>query len=272
MNFKEYVNNVLNEEQDILSLKAKAEAKKRGLVHQSHNIWKDNQGNEFKWDVQTKRFIKDTTGRAWNNKLDKINDFLSYTYNSMKSSDKKLKDSVFRAYYRYYNDGDILSLPTKSLEKLGIEQKYLTILDAPKYMKGGRKYEEALEKSVEVVMKYLLQKYKNKISHKEVNFSQLKDIKDKIERENYTGYYWLQKFGEKVKNDELIGLANKLKDINKDVIYTYDRKSLDKTDENKAKEIVNSIFNKRKIVKECEEILNNVIINENIEINESDLI
>ena len=53
MNFKQYI---LEESNDILSLKAKADAKKRGLTHQSHNIWKDKQGKEYKWNSNTKRF------------------------------------------------------------------------------------------------------------------------------------------------------------------------------------------------------------------------
>ena len=47
---------ILEESDDILSLKAKADAKKRGLTHQSHNIWKDKQGKEYKWNAQSKRF------------------------------------------------------------------------------------------------------------------------------------------------------------------------------------------------------------------------
>ena len=37
MNFKEYIENILNEEQDIISDQMKENAKKHGLVHQSHN-------------------------------------------------------------------------------------------------------------------------------------------------------------------------------------------------------------------------------------------
>ena len=54
MKAKEYAEIIL--ESDILSLKAKADAKKRGLTHQSHNIWKDKQGKEYKWNSNTKRF------------------------------------------------------------------------------------------------------------------------------------------------------------------------------------------------------------------------
>ena len=58
MNFKEYYTKILNEETDIISVKAKLDAKKRGLKHQSHNIWKDKGGQEYKWNKVLKRFEK----------------------------------------------------------------------------------------------------------------------------------------------------------------------------------------------------------------------
>ena len=107
MKHLDYIQMIL-EADDVLSVRAKLDAKKKGLTHQSHNVWKDKSGQVWKWNSQLKRFDKDTTRRAWSNKLDKINNFLEYAYDSMSASDKKLKDSVFRAYYRYYNDGDII--------------------------------------------------------------------------------------------------------------------------------------------------------------------
>jgi len=55
-NFKEYLNLIC--EGDIISDRAKEQAKQRGLVHQSHNIWKDKQGQLFKYNDQGKRFEK----------------------------------------------------------------------------------------------------------------------------------------------------------------------------------------------------------------------
>ena len=46
----------MNEETDIVSVKAKLDAKKRGLKHQSHNVWKDKSGQEYKWNKVLKRF------------------------------------------------------------------------------------------------------------------------------------------------------------------------------------------------------------------------
>ena len=55
-NFKEYLELIC--ESDSISSKIKLDAKKRGLSHSSHNIWKDKQGQEFKWDDQGKKFEK----------------------------------------------------------------------------------------------------------------------------------------------------------------------------------------------------------------------
>jgi len=55
-NFKEYLEMIC--EGDIISDRAKEQAKQRGLVHQSHNIWKDKSGQEYKWNEQGKKFEK----------------------------------------------------------------------------------------------------------------------------------------------------------------------------------------------------------------------
>lgn len=86
MNFKDYCENVLNETaDDVLSIKAKQEAKQRGLQHQSHNVWKDQNGNEFKWNSQLKRFEN----------IDKqANDFLKEVYLGNVTISSSLKLSV----------------------------------------------------------------------------------------------------------------------------------------------------------------------------------
>lgn len=56
MKFKNFIQKKLNEELDNISFRVKLDAKKRGLKHQSHNIWKDQVGNKFKWVEQTKKF------------------------------------------------------------------------------------------------------------------------------------------------------------------------------------------------------------------------
>ena len=53
-NFKEYLKLIC--EGDITSVRAKMQAKQRGLVHQSHDIWKDKSGQKFWWNGQSKKF------------------------------------------------------------------------------------------------------------------------------------------------------------------------------------------------------------------------
>lgn len=57
MKHLDYIQMIL-EADDVLSVKAKLDAKKRGLTHQSHNVWKDKSGQEYKWNDQLKRFDK----------------------------------------------------------------------------------------------------------------------------------------------------------------------------------------------------------------------
>ena len=95
MKHLDYIQMIL-EADDVLSVKAKLDAKKRGLTHQSHNVWKDKSGQKWKWNTQLKKFEKDTTRRAWNNKLSKIDNFLEYAYDFMSASDKKCKVLHFR--------------------------------------------------------------------------------------------------------------------------------------------------------------------------------
>jgi len=46
--------------------------------------------------------------RAWNGRLNHLNDLLSWMYEEdiLNKTEKAKKDRTFRAYYRYYNDGD----------------------------------------------------------------------------------------------------------------------------------------------------------------------
>ena len=71
--------------------------------------------------------ITDTVkvGRAWNNRLNNINELLSWMYeeNILNKTLKAKKDRIFRTYYRYYNDGDIPK-GYKGVDKVWTE-KYL---------------------------------------------------------------------------------------------------------------------------------------------------
>ena len=64
-NFKEYLKLIC--EGDITSVRAKMQAKQRGLTHQSHNIWKDKSDVEYKWNEQGKKFEKNISDFEKNN-------------------------------------------------------------------------------------------------------------------------------------------------------------------------------------------------------------
>jgi len=57
--------------------------------------------------------------RAWNNRLSGINNLLYWMYATdvLNKGEKAKKDSIFRQYYRFYNDGDT---PRGVLRKYGI--------------------------------------------------------------------------------------------------------------------------------------------------------
>ena len=86
------------------------------------------------------------TRRAWNNKLDNLNELLSWMFDKdiLTKGDKAKKDQCFRRYYRYYNDGD--QPRGKAFNGL--------------YTKAEK--EAMLEQQVEDFIKYILNKYHGK--------------------------------------------------------------------------------------------------------------
>ena len=71
--------------------------------------------------------------RAWGNRLEGINNLLSWMYETdvLNKGEKGKKDTIFRQYYRYYNDGDAprgvlrkysLSMYNKKLVEIKLEQ------------------------------------------------------------------------------------------------------------------------------------------------------
>lgn len=85
--------------------------------------------------------------RAWNRGLNRIDRFLQSVYKDMTKADQKKKDTSFRRYYRYYNDGDT---------PRGL--RYPSGFSVSKYDPEWR-IEEVLERNVNEVMSYLLSKY-----------------------------------------------------------------------------------------------------------------
>ena len=109
------------------------------------------------------QFINEATfpGRAWEGKLNNLDGLFSYMYEKdiLTKKEKKIKDRVFRAYYRFYNDGDF---------PRGIANKYgVTKYDSPKAITT------ALEQYLEDFMKQILSKYSTKINRTDYRLSNL---------------------------------------------------------------------------------------------------
>lgn len=148
-----------------------------------------------------------TPRRAWEGKLKKIDKLLAWMYDKdiLTKGEKAKKDSIFRAYYRYYNDGD---LPA-ALKLQGMN----------KYSLSTEK-ETALEKYLEDFIKMILAKYLPKVDRAEF---QLDDIIDSLKTpidvsESYDAHslltYWIKKV--KVSDD------TELKGMLEDVQAKYD--------------------------------------------------
>lgn len=92
-------------------------------------------------------------GRAWNGRLGKIDSLLAWMYDKdiLNKGEKAKKDSIFRKYYRYYNDGDF----PKGVKDENGETIYKGM--NPDYV------ENALENQLDEFIKKILSKYFNKI-------------------------------------------------------------------------------------------------------------
>ena len=85
-------------------------------------------------------------GRAWSGKIANLDNLFSWFYDKgiLNKGEQAKKDSLFRQYYRYYNDGDF----PKGLSSKGISKYH-----------GEEKIERALEDEIENFMKQILNKY-----------------------------------------------------------------------------------------------------------------
>lgn len=159
------------------------------------------------------KVAKSFPGRAWEGKLNKIDTYLEHVYDLMSQSDKNLKDNVFHAYYRHYNDGDFKSLPVKRLKlKPEIQKKYEIWKNQDSWSKKSEKYvkmyEEVLEAAAEEVMKILFNKYKKSISRAKVNFNEFKKLISYV-LEDFNEY-WIRKLTKHTDDKDINSIANKL--------------------------------------------------------------
>jgi len=100
-------------------------------------------------------------GRAWNGKIKNIDNLLSWMYDNdiLTKKDKKKKDSLFRQYYRYYNDGDF---PRGVGKKAGISSYSNSSVIAME-----------LEVQITAFIKEILSKYSGKYDRTQFRYSQL---------------------------------------------------------------------------------------------------
>ena len=99
-------------------------------------------------------------GRAWSGKIKNLDNLFSWFYSKgiLNKGEQAKKDSLFRQYYRWYNDGDF----PKGLSSKGIS-KY----------QGDEKIERALEDEIENFMKQILNKYTGKYDRREFHLDTL---------------------------------------------------------------------------------------------------
>ena len=103
-----------------------------------------------------RQFINEASfsGRAWQGKLENLDNLFSWLYsqNILSRDEQDEKDELFRAYYRFYNDGDT---PTN------IE------------IESDESEEQALERSLDDFMKKVLSKYAGKYDRRKFHYDQL---------------------------------------------------------------------------------------------------
>jgi hypothetical protein len=172
----------------------------------------NSDGDEFEFkysDIQD--FSKDfdesideaKAGRAWEGKIKNIDNLLSWMYDKgiMGKGDMGAKDSLFRQYYRYYNDGDFPG----SLKSRGFNS----------YM-PAEKIAAALEELIEDYIKKILSKYSGKFTRSDFHYDMLlKDLnllKDLLKREDVYALinYWTKEID--VKDTEFQALLQQLKE------------------------------------------------------------
>jgi hypothetical protein len=138
------------------------------------------------------------TRRAWNGGIKNIDELMAWMYDKdiLNKTEKARKDSIFRQYYRYYNDGDT---PRGVLRKYGISS-------------WSSDLEMYLEMYLEEFIKAMLKKYCGKIDRKafytDRKLSQLHTIKNVADREDsHSLIYFCEKY-----NEDFDGKLGALKD------------------------------------------------------------
>jgi len=157
--------------------------------------------------------------RAWSGKIDQLDKLMAWMYDKdiINKGEKNRKDSIFRQYYRYYNDGDFpASLKSKGISKY---QNPDTI-------------ETALEELIEEYIKAILNKYAGKYDRADFRIDTLLDelhiIKGVVDDYESHGLvtYWSKKTKVSDKFDIMVSQLDKtrqkLDELTADAINGYD--------------------------------------------------
>ena len=197
-----------------------------------------------------KEIIKEEQKTAWLGRFENLDKILSSNYDQMSASDQTLKDTLFSSYYRYFNDGDVITFPLNLLKKIGCDPSVMTTLSHErgyvKHMKtpmklkrpgGGynyrrrdtkdnpsvQKYEQAMEKVIISTIKYFKNKYPNffNAAGRKKTITQWKTeiLKYAQSKPTELDTYWVGEFGEQFGKPEL---AKYKKLRNTDKVYKID--------------------------------------------------
>lgn len=149
-----------------------------------------------------KEFLIETKpGRAWNGRLEKIDELLRWMYDKdiLTKGEKSKKDMLFNQYYRYYNDGD---MPRNLSNEHGPIRKW----------HDDDVIANALETKLEDFIKGILSKYTGKIDkgmfHIDTQLDKVNTLISVVDRNDIHGLtkYWIKN----TKDDKIISLTKEL--------------------------------------------------------------
>jgi len=105
--------------------------------------------------------------RAWNGGLKNIDELMAWMYDKdiLNKTDKNKKDSIFRQYYRFYNDGDA---PRGVLRKYGVSMYDRDAVET--------KLEEYLNEYISAMLKKYCKKVNRKLFYVDRKLSKLNTV------------------------------------------------------------------------------------------------
>jgi len=163
-------------------------------------------------------------GRAWEGKLNKIDELLSWMYDKgiLTQTEKKKKDSLFHKYYRYYNDGDFPRGLKNTSAKDYETAKYYRKYDPSKAKETEEQIELELEEQLEAFIKKILTKYLPKINRKEFHRDSVMSgydlVLDILKRHDVNGIrHWLNAIPDDTSSLDLDKLFDLYKQYNEQV-------------------------------------------------------